>query len=296
MTTTDRVDEAGPRAEGETPRDVGARRLLPAVAPDAIAALGPVLVEAAGVRPGDRVLDVAAGTGNAAIPAAPRRRRRSSPPTSPPSCSRPASAGRRGRGRGARLAVGDAEALPFADGEFDAVLSCVGVMFAPAPPGGRRRAGPGLPPGRHHRPAQLDAGGLHRPDVRHHEAVRAAAAARGAARRRCGATRSTSARCSATGSPRSRRRAASRRRRPVRDRRRSSATTSRPTTARPSRSTRRSPTTRRRSPRWTVTLAELGRRFDRGAGARDAGLGVPAAHRPPALSLHRHPEPVSCAP
>ena len=27
--------------------------------------------------------------------------------------------------------VGDAEALPYADGEFDAVLSCVGVMFAP---------------------------------------------------------------------------------------------------------------------------------------------------------------------
>ncbi len=35
-----------------------------------IAELGPVLVAATGVRRGDRVLDVAAGTGNAAVPAA----------------------------------------------------------------------------------------------------------------------------------------------------------------------------------------------------------------------------------
>jgi SAM-dependent methyltransferase len=32
--------------------------------------LGPVLVDACGIRPGDRVLDVAAGTGNVAIRAA----------------------------------------------------------------------------------------------------------------------------------------------------------------------------------------------------------------------------------
>ena len=41
----------------------------PTVATDVIAELGPVLVEASGIRPGDRVLDVAAGSGNAAIPA-----------------------------------------------------------------------------------------------------------------------------------------------------------------------------------------------------------------------------------
>src|SRR5258707_4520968 len=42
----------------------------PAVATDLVSGLGPVLVGACEIRPGDRVLDVAAGTGNAAIPAA----------------------------------------------------------------------------------------------------------------------------------------------------------------------------------------------------------------------------------
>ena len=51
--------------------------------------LGPRLVEACGIGPGDRVLDVAAGTGNASIPAARARRRTSSRATSRPSCSRP---------------------------------------------------------------------------------------------------------------------------------------------------------------------------------------------------------------
>src|SRR2546430_13927089 len=42
----------------------------PAVVTDLVSPLGPVLAGACGIRPGDRVLDVAAGTGNAAIPAA----------------------------------------------------------------------------------------------------------------------------------------------------------------------------------------------------------------------------------
>ena len=58
-----------------------------AVATDIISALGPVLVEAAGISAGDRVLDVAAGTGNVAIPAA-RTGRGSRPATSLPSCWR----------------------------------------------------------------------------------------------------------------------------------------------------------------------------------------------------------------
>lgn len=41
-----------------------------AIAADIVRPLGPVLVAACGIGPGDRVLDVAAGTGNAAIPAA----------------------------------------------------------------------------------------------------------------------------------------------------------------------------------------------------------------------------------
>ena len=42
-----------------------------AVATEVIADLGPILVEATGVRPGDRVLDVAAGSGNVAPPPPP---------------------------------------------------------------------------------------------------------------------------------------------------------------------------------------------------------------------------------
>src|ERR1700754_4536901 len=42
----------------------------PAVAAELIPAFGPELVRACGVKAGDQVLDVAAGSGNAAIPAA----------------------------------------------------------------------------------------------------------------------------------------------------------------------------------------------------------------------------------
>jgi 2-polyprenyl-3-methyl-5-hydroxy-6-metoxy-1,4-benzoquinol methylase len=42
----------------------------PAVVNDVVAPLGPILVDAAGIKAGDLVLDVAAGSGNAAIPAA----------------------------------------------------------------------------------------------------------------------------------------------------------------------------------------------------------------------------------
>ena len=41
-----------------------------AVVADLVGELGPILVRAAGIKSGDRVLDIAAGTGNAAIPAA----------------------------------------------------------------------------------------------------------------------------------------------------------------------------------------------------------------------------------
>jgi 2-polyprenyl-3-methyl-5-hydroxy-6-metoxy-1,4-benzoquinol methylase len=42
----------------------------PAVVTDAVGPLGPILVDAAGIKAGDLVLDVAAGSGNPAIPAA----------------------------------------------------------------------------------------------------------------------------------------------------------------------------------------------------------------------------------
>jgi SAM-dependent methyltransferase len=102
----------------------------PAVATEVIAELGSVLVEAAEVTAADRVLDVAAGSGNVAIPAAQTGARVVASDLTPELLE----VGRRlSEQAGVEVTwdVGDAEALPYADGEFDAVLSCVGVMFAP---------------------------------------------------------------------------------------------------------------------------------------------------------------------
>jgi ubiquinone/menaquinone biosynthesis C-methylase UbiE len=101
-----------------------------AVASQVIPGLGADLVRACGVRRGMRVLDVAAGSGNAAIPAALAGASVVASDLTPELLQ----AGRaQAAGRGAELEwrQADAEALPFADGEFDMVLSCVGVMFAP---------------------------------------------------------------------------------------------------------------------------------------------------------------------
>ncbi|MCT4353547.1 class I SAM-dependent methyltransferase [Streptomyces sp. Je 1-79] len=102
----------------------------PAVATRVIAGLGPVLVEACGVKDGDKVLDVAAGSGNASIPAAMAGGDVVASDLTPELLDE----GRReaaARGVELRWQEADAEALPFADGSFDTVMSCVGVMFAP---------------------------------------------------------------------------------------------------------------------------------------------------------------------
>ncbi|WP_433089714.1 class I SAM-dependent methyltransferase [Dactylosporangium sp. CA-052675] len=101
-----------------------------AVAADIIPSLGPILVEACGIGPGQRVLDVAAGTGNAAIPAA----LAGADVTASDLTPRLLEIGQRLAGeQGAKLTwtEADAEALPFGDVEYDCVISCVGVMFAP---------------------------------------------------------------------------------------------------------------------------------------------------------------------
>ena len=102
----------------------------PKVAAELVASLGPVLVEAIGVDPGDRVLDVAAGTGNAAIPAAKTGASVVASDLVPELLER-------GRALAAEQGVelewreANAHALPFSDNEFDVVMSCIGVMFAP---------------------------------------------------------------------------------------------------------------------------------------------------------------------
>ena len=149
----------------------------PAVATEVIAELGPTLVEAVGVRAGERLLDVAAGSGNVALPAARAGARVTASDLTPELLE----SGRRAAdaaGLDIAWETGDAEALPYADHSFDVTTSWSGVMFAPhhqaaadelvrvTRPGGRL----GL--------ISWTPGGVHRPDVRDHEAVRAAPAAR----------------------------------------------------------------------------------------------------------------------
>ena len=129
-TDTATSDAAADRALKARHRAMWALGDYPAVAADVIPELGPELVAASRVRPGDRVLDVAAGTGNAAVPAALTGARVVASDLTPELFVA-------GRAFAARHGVeveweeGDAEALPYDDGAFDVVLSCVGVMFAP---------------------------------------------------------------------------------------------------------------------------------------------------------------------
>jgi len=102
----------------------------PALADEMLLELGAVLVEACGIHPRQRVLDVAAGTGNAAIPAAMMGAKVVACDLTPELFD----AGRKeAANRGVTLdwQEADAEALPFGDEEFDTVMSCIGVMFAP---------------------------------------------------------------------------------------------------------------------------------------------------------------------
>jgi SAM-dependent methyltransferase len=92
--------------------------------------LGPRLVEAAGIGPGMKVLDIAAGTGNASLPAADAGAEVTASDLTPELLE----AGRaRAEAAGLELewAEADAENLPFDDETFDVVMSSIGAMFAP---------------------------------------------------------------------------------------------------------------------------------------------------------------------
>ncbi len=92
--------------------------------------VGESLAEAVDLRADERVLDVAAGNGNATLAAARRFAQVTSTDYVPALLER-------GRSRAeaehlpVQFEVADVEALPFKAGSFDAVLSTFGVMFAP---------------------------------------------------------------------------------------------------------------------------------------------------------------------
>jgi SAM-dependent methyltransferase len=90
--------------------------------------VGESLCEALDLRAGARVLDVAAGNGNATLAAA----RRWCDVTSTDYVAQWLESGReraRAEGHLVNFQVADAEHLPFVDGEFDVVMSTFGVMF-----------------------------------------------------------------------------------------------------------------------------------------------------------------------
>src|SRR5262245_1435889 len=104
--------------------DVLGGNLLPAVAH---------LVRLAGVEVGERVLDVACGTGNTAITACLAGAEvvglDLTPELLAQACTNAEAAG----ADSIQWQEGDVEALPFPDSQFDVVLSSVGHMFAPRP-------------------------------------------------------------------------------------------------------------------------------------------------------------------
>ena len=96
----------------------------------ALLIMSELLCEAADLRPGQRILDVATGSGNTALAAARRFGETTGIDYVPALLERA-----RERAAAERLEVsfreGDAESIPFPDASFDVVLSTVGVMFAP---------------------------------------------------------------------------------------------------------------------------------------------------------------------
>ncbi len=129
MTTPTDTSEADRALKGRH-RAMWASGDYPVMAAEVIPDLGQMLVTACGVSAADSVLDVAAGSGNASIPAALAG-------ASVVACDLTPELFEQGKEHAARRGVqvdwreADAEALPFEDGQFDVVMSCVGVMFAP---------------------------------------------------------------------------------------------------------------------------------------------------------------------
>jgi SAM-dependent methyltransferase len=92
--------------------------------------IGERLVDAAGIEPDARVLDVASGTGNAALPAA-RKGADVTASDLTPSLLEAGHARAKAEGLELEWVEADAENLPFEDESYDVVMSAIGVMFAP---------------------------------------------------------------------------------------------------------------------------------------------------------------------
>jgi len=111
-----------------------------------------------GLKPGSKVLDVACGTGNLALPDA-RTGANVTGVDIAPNLVEQARANAAREGLQAQFDEGDAEALPYADASFDTVVTMYGAMFAPRPelvaaellrvtkPGGRIAMGNWTPAG-----------------------------------------------------------------------------------------------------------------------------------------------------
>lgn len=133
--TSDRATEAGLANEANRELKAATRAAWALgdyhrFAKESVWELGEVLVRACGTGPGQRVLDVATGTGNTAIRAAEAGADVVASDLTPENFE----AGRReAEAHGVELewVEADAEALPFANGEFDAVTSSFGAIFAP---------------------------------------------------------------------------------------------------------------------------------------------------------------------
>jgi ubiquinone/menaquinone biosynthesis C-methylase UbiE len=98
----------------------------PRLARELVGGLGPRLVQACDVHGGQRVLDVGTGSGLVAIAAADVGASVVGADITPELLD-----AARESGAPVEWVFGDAQKLPFDDGEFDVVLSCLGAMFAP---------------------------------------------------------------------------------------------------------------------------------------------------------------------
>jgi SAM-dependent methyltransferase len=157
------------------------------------------VIERAEIAPGERVLDVACGTGNAALLAA-AAGARATGLDSAPRLVEVARQRAAADGADAEFVVGDALDLPFDDGALDAVVSVFGLIFAPDPdraiaevrrvlgPNGRAVLSAWVPDGAVHRMVGVlgrglvAAGGPSRPSFSWHDpdAIAGLAAAQGA--------------------------------------------------------------------------------------------------------------------